>query len=95
MQQLRALTAEKVSIVCGFLFTLLVRDRTPENIIMTAPRRKSEKTGPNHGKLQLFAEESDRWSVKQGICIARRPTRVIFGEADPALYGVFCNSSNR
>jgi hypothetical protein len=23
------------------------------------------------------------------------PTKVIFGEADPALYGVFCNSSNR
>jgi len=68
-----ALAAEKVSIVCGFLFTLLVRDRTPENIIMTAPKRKSEKTGPNHGKLQLFAEESDRWSVKQGICIVGRP----------------------
>jgi hypothetical protein len=38
-----------------------------------AEEKEYEKTGPNHGKLQLFAEESDRWSVKQGICIVCRP----------------------
>lgn len=36
-------SAEKVSIVCGFLFTLLVRDRTPENnIIMTVRAEEKE-----------------------------------------------------
>lgn len=83
MQQLRA--PEKVSIVCGFLFTLLVRDRTPENIIM----EKEWKNWTQSWKITAFR----RW--KWPMECETRDSYCADGEADLALYGVFCNNSNR